>query len=317
MRAGRNIMAKIMLVGYLLFMIGGCALIENKTDNMEYIFSNDEIKIESRCRDFQLDIDFRKNGVNQLMAIDRIRLSGSKGISETQACTDWVGPYRVKDVTAKHADVAAAQFTGGWHGSNGNQTGQPTSRTIQYALTADDKIVGDHSKGYANKITLAVKNQIKSYNSGQFILEEEVSYTLQGNKIDVQVRITALKNAEIICYYGLQTQNNSWNNEIKYLYENGEPVISPLKGASVSAPRKERSDLNGFELTATNHPYLLHAWINRNNALTRFEFIDENQPCAFTADYEKSYFNLVNGKVLSVKKGQTIEWSGGYFFTSR
>jgi hypothetical protein len=311
-------MVKVMLAGCFLVVFGsGCTLVENKSGCIQYMHSAEAIEIQSPCRDFLLEVGFRKNGVNQLMAIDRIKLSGPKGISETQACTDWVGPYHVKDTTVKQAKEPAAQFTGGWHGSNGNQTGEPTARTVQYILTADDKVVEDKSKGFADKMVLSVTNQITSYNTHEPVLEENIVYTLIGNKIDVHARITALKDAAITCYYGLQTQNNSWNDKIKYLYEKGEPVIFPLKGNNASAPCNERPDLIGFEISAKNHPYILHAWMNHDNSLTRFDFIDKNKPCAFTMDYGKSYFNLVNGKVLPLKKGQTIEWSGGYFFTSR
>jgi hypothetical protein len=52
------------------------------------------IEIQSHNDDFQLSVCFRKNGVNQLMSMDRIKLAGRNGVSETKACTDeWSGGY--------------------------------------------------------------------------------------------------------------------------------------------------------------------------------------------------------------------------------
>jgi len=293
----------------------GCSFFRPQTSVMKYTYSADAVEIQSGHDDFQLSVCFRKNGVNQLMAIDQIRLAGPRGVSETRACTDWVGPYMVKDATVKQAKEPGTRFTGGWHGSNGDGTGTPTAETVRYTLTADGSVLREAQSGAAEKITLTVTNRIKSYDTAEFVLEERVAYTLRANKIDVHVRIIALKDAAISRYYGLQTQNGEWNREIRYIYKTGDPVVAPLTDASFSDACAELSDLIGFELSSTKHPYTLYAWMNHDNPLTTFEFVSPTNACAFTAGYGKSYFNLVNGKVLHLKKGQSVEWSGGYVFT--
>ncbi|MDO9039855.1 MAG: hypothetical protein Q7U65_00605, partial [Bacteroidota bacterium] len=42
--------------------------------------------------------------------------------------------------------------------------------------------------------------------------------------------------------------------------------------------------------------------------------LGEGKPKAFSASYGKSYFNLVNGKDLSMKKGDEVFWQGSYFW---
>lgn len=69
-----------------------------------------------------------------------------------------------------------------------------------------------------------------------------------------------------------------------------------------------------YILTSLEHKFELEAWLNPYVGLGNFDYLKKGQSYAFTASYGKSYFNLVNGKEMDLKSGESCSWSGGYVF---
>lgn len=69
-----------------------------------------------------------------------------------------------------------------------------------------------------------------------------------------------------------------------------------------------------FVLSNKRYPFKMVVWMNPFTKLYKGEYITKNKPWAFTTQYNKSYFNLINGKNLVLKKGTSINLSGGYYF---
>ena len=73
------------------------------------------------------------------MAISSVGANVNGEVYETQSCTDYVGPYIVKDLLGQ--EDQQIRFTGGWHGKNGDSTGDRTGKTRSYKIYAGQKIV--------------------------------------------------------------------------------------------------------------------------------------------------------------------------------
>jgi hypothetical protein len=146
------------------------------------------------------------------------------------------------------------------------------------------------------------------------VIEETVTYTIYENQVDIKVQIVAIHDLEILRYYGLQTQNNMFDNEIKYLYEDGRSITKSLGMASDSGVKNSENKVISFELSGITHQFLLKAWINSDGLLSSFNYIAADKAEAFTTYYGKSYFNLINGNTLVLKAGENLVWSGGYSF---
>src|SRR5690606_17771621 len=64
--------------------------------------------------------------------------------------------------------------------------------------------------------------------------------------------------------------------------------------------------------------YDLIAWVDPNYGLGTFEYCSINNPCVFSVvGVKKCYFNLVQGRELSMKAGEKVYWHGGYTIAPR
>lgn len=227
------------------------------------------------------------------------------------AGSDFVGPYILREITT--ATSESGLFTGGWHGSNGDATGIPTAKCTNVTIKTDD--IKTDKMGYyiCKKLEIKVKNLITSYNSdGQFVMVENVTYSiLPDSSMDIVVESRALENIEIVKYYGMQLIIPSRFNTITYL-EAGHMLNSfnYIKGRYNDSPTY--TDEIVVEDTIRKHR--LSAKINVESGLGSFAYKDNSQPYAFTTDYGKSYFNLINGNSLLLNKGDSVSWAGTYKF---
>ena len=57
---------------------------------------------------------------------------------------------------------------------------------------------------------------------------------------------------------------------------------------------------------------MLEAYINNDIGIGNYEYISDNTPMAFTTNYKKAYYNLVNGKDLSMNKDEKVNFIGGW-----
>lgn len=273
-------------------------------------------------------IRFRKGGVNSIMGIGEmylVRTNGSeilgftdistKSIKFNRASTDWISPYIVRAIEGPLGKYP--KFTGGWHGGNGDRTGRPTGKTVDYRVIANGKEITEEKVIKARKIEIIVRNHIQGYNTkeedgmSRDIVEEVVRYTINENKINVNLEILALEDIVIERYYGLQTYNLPWNGTLTYGDSNENIMVFT---ESNSGKKSINPDVNFFTITSRDGEHQLQGWLDSNKGLGNLEFLSEDKPIIFTRNYGKTYFNLINGIIKPMKKNEKANWSGGYRF---
>lgn len=258
-------------------------------------------------------ICFEPNEVNHIMGISRFymipneininKLSNMEDYAIYIAATDWIGPYTVRKAAINKS--SEARFTGGWHGNQADGTGDPTARMIDY-----------HIQQKPSNVKLIVKNNIQGYNTTinkEEILQEIVTYDIKANKIEISVEIEALEDLIMEKYYGLQTQNTIYNGEL--IYNGIGEKLNPYE-TSQSLPYSS-SMKSSLSLRSKEDDHMLQVILDNSYGLGKAEYVSKDKPYAFTLEYGKSYFNLVNGIELNMKKGEKVSWKGTYVFTRK
>ncbi|MCX8131259.1 MAG: hypothetical protein N3I35_14320 [Clostridia bacterium] len=276
-------------------------------------------------------IEFKKCGINSIMSISAIYLAPNmktgvdpdfsrKTVTFMKAYTDFIGPYIVS--AKNNGDSGSPSFTGGWHGSNGNETGNPTARTISVKVKTDSSYQAVEGVIPCYTAEIHVTNLIQGYNTKQQhreILLENVYYGINNGRIDVRVETEALEDVSIQKYYGLQIQNNPWNQNISFRIEKTKTtsenmLLTKIEHANRYYPTAEKLIIN-----ATYGKHRLEVWIDPTYGMGKMKYISGDKPYAFsfkpTKGSGKSYFNLINGLEFSLPKDCKMYWHGGYVFS--
>jgi hypothetical protein len=290
-------------------------------DQMKIKKYEDRIQIDFFSKEKNMQIVFNSCGVNRLLAIAQVNYYSNltnhinkKASNEFPSCTDWIGPYFVC-LNANSQKEITKKFTGGWHGSNGDGTGDPTAYTTNATIKVDGKIQRGNFDLDCLEADIIVTNLIQGYDyqdTKKYLLKEVVRYTIKPNQqIDVNLTIMALEDVIISRYYGLQSQNFAIFDSVSY--------ASNLKNCNVAITNtnsqcKSNINLNTIVLSDSQSGLRIKVWLNEYEGLGKFEYLGKNKPKAFSAKYGKSYFNLINGKELHLKKGGEVFWKGSYFW---
>lgn len=282
---------------------------------------NDHIDIDFWTDDKNIRLRFSPCGINKLFALAQVSYYATfdehreqKASAEFNSCTDWIGPYQVCSASLIRAGLPR-KFTGGWHGSNGDGTGLPTASTVETRLITDGKEQSGDIDQDCGQTDFYVTNLIRGYDYPENkvnLLKEMVHYRVKPNRqMEVDVTIEALEDAVIQRYYGLQSQNFSIFDQVSYLA--GQQVINtaPIKADSNC---KTNEGVNTILLTGSKTPHQIRMVLNISEGLGIPGNLGDSKPKAFSASYGKSYFNLVNGKDLPLKKGEQIFWKGSYYW---
>jgi hypothetical protein len=224
--------------------------------------------------------------------------------------TDWIGPYNIKSLV--HDDGTKWIFTGGFHGSNDNASGHSTGKTGNISVKVDGQKIRDNIE-YVGNVEIIADNYIKAYNninSDMFVLNEVVKYRVSPGKINVEVVSTALEDALVVLYYGMQSDNRFWNGKIVY----GNGITSVNGKYSDTGAFNKKNIVDNYTVYSKNGLHKLCVKIDKAYGLGKFENINENKPTIFTESYGKTYFNLINGKSIRLCKDDQIKWRGSYEF---
>lgn len=286
-------------------------------------------------------VEFKKCGVNNLLQMykfyeadnneDEVQenVLRDKQILKT-AVTDFISPVVVKSLV-NDTGYTIKDFTGGWHGYTGGQTGNATAKTSSYVLYLDGvkQNYRDIVQRKVDRIDLKVINYIQAYNTklengvGKYVLEETTIYTIIKNTINVSTTLKALENCVIYTYYGLQSSNSHlWNESITYpLGQSKERITFDVKGNSSGDnnryPNSRRWVVKGKE------GHALCCFIDNNFGIGKRQYIDSSCPNSFTVCYgndinnTKSYSNLIKSygnDGLHLGKSKMVSWRGGYIF---
>lgn len=284
-------------------------------------------------KDKDMWIDFKKSGPNALPQIYKFWkvANNSPGVNNDlknlslnarvffEAYSDFVGPITVKSLTEKNSSEIVPFFTGGYHTYIEKGKTYLTAKNIGFTVKSGGNIISNNEITPAREVEIKVVNAIQAYNTvsafsnGRSVLTEEVTYRITGSKIYVHNKITPLEDVEISRYYGLQTIDKPWNEEIRY-FNGDETLISSGSGGSSTGWKKVTPLVNKYQIRRGNDIAVVE--MDNNFGLGKREYVEDNKPLAFKASYGKSYFNLINGKNLALKKGQSVEFRGSYAFLS-
>ncbi|MGE4284795.1 MAG: hypothetical protein AB7G87_13960 [Clostridia bacterium] len=300
--------------------------IDEAEGQLQYIkYSDKKVRIIHKySKDQDMWLDFEEGGVNSIFGISNIYLlpnnENAINVSSSKipkvlssSCTDWISPYIVKDMTAPYKPPT---FTGGWHGYNGDGSGNPTAKTIQYEVFADDKALEINEEIYCKTAEIKVINFIEGYNTKdlfenkKYVLKETVHYIIENGRVNLEVEIEALKDIAIERYYGIQTVNYGWRDIVRYTDGN----VYQGNISSNSRTIKDLPNIGSIMLENIKDGHYLKAWINKEHDLGRQEYVSSNLPSVFTESYGKSYFNIINGNTLMMKNGDKHYLRGGYLF---
>ena len=272
-------------------------------------------------KDENMQISFYPCGVNQLFGIAKVsyyltltdHLQG-RASSEFNSCTDWIGPYYVCSAASSQSGLAK-KFTGGWHGSNGDGTGTPTALTSDLNFVIDGESASGNFERNCEQVDLYVTNLIQGYDyslTNKNLLKETVHYSINNKRqVDVEVKIEALEDLVIQRYYGLQSQNFALFDSVKYMA--GQRVIN-TDVINANSNCRSNEGVNTILLTDNEKQHQLKLVLNIEEGLGSMGKLRVGTPKAFSASYRKSYFNLVNGQDLTLKKGEEVFWKGSYLW---
>lgn len=274
--------------------------------------SDGDIKLNQKYSNHS-DIQYciKRCGVNQLYQLHSFGFIANtdKSVSNLNPSTyinsntDWIGPYIISSKDG--ATYGSGGFTGGWHGSNGDQTGQPTAKHISMSIYADNALLDGAFNGYVGEVRVVVTNQIMAGNtldnpisgaSGYYCIEEEVTYLFKNGRIYVAVKIKALHNFNVRTYYGMQAAG--FYKDAVFV---GDIITNGTKSSNKTHGVFVRDDKGNGLLMCLNPV-----------GLGCFEYADTAKFCFVSG--AKSYFSLIGGKLLQMQTGDMVYWSGWYKF---
>jgi len=288
------------------------ALLEADTQLRVYLSDDGVLQVHMASVDLKLTFD--RVGINGLYGLSRLSLSKMPQMGDyhkMEIGTDWISPYVMRALEMDDIDVPI--YTGGWHGSNGNDTGEMTAYTDYASFRVDNHPLYTNTWIVCKTLTLKVVNQVKAYNDDTSTLEEIITYTIENDKIDIQVDARAKKPLEITQYFGLQTQNGWWDS-IRYYDLMGTYTENTTYLNSYALP-KNMQTVHQFQLRSSGIAPILTAGMLAEG-LGGLGYLDENKPTCFTKGYGKTYFNLISGKPLILEVEDHFTWRGFYRFES-
>ena len=266
---------------------------------------------KSKSADGQdIEITLAKVSANKTVQIDKYRI----GDESWNSYTDWIGPYNMRTVAPTSQTEKAWGFTGGFHGSNGDGTGDPTAQTQRIETFLDGET---STQGTGKEATVIVYNKVEAANtkfgeSKRFVIDETVTYTFKGSRLYVKVESTALEDVKISIYYGMQIAGG-FSTKFDFVTEDGNTHTATQ---DYNSPGKTR-EIIGY--SQGGHTVTAHLF---DEGLGRF---DKATP-AYSALVQyygvgngKGYYMLIGDKDAStksytLKKDETVYWSGYYEF---
>lgn len=311
-----------------------------KSINQYVSLNNDVIKIGNKYNATQdLIITFAKGGINQLMGIGGVSLAGntdSKVNSDPNrsatvlqsAQSDWIGPYILK--ANANGDATPSNFTGGWHGTTGSGTGNPTARMVSYHVYADGVEVTDGQVIGCNRVDIIVVNMIQGCNTMNLdqreIMQETVHYSIQKGAIEVITEMYApIETIIIQKMYGIQTCQDGYGAGTIHFRKGDSTARKSIQAAVNSGAISTYPNVDRYCIRSADNEHNLIAWLDQTLDLgttaQQAANVDAANPGALVSWYNpgsKAYFSLINGagKYIGMAAGVRRYYRGGYVFTA-
>lgn len=290
-------------------------------------FKDNEFIVGFRYSDTKdMRIVFAPLGASDLMQIKSINLktniSGkidtdmdNNGTVFCQSYSDWVGPWKITANNNVDGDVDGVTFTGGWHGTSGNE-GLPTARPLGLYAYVDNTQMADGVTYIGNCVKLHVINEIMGSNTvttdgtGRGIIKDHIVYTITSDgNVHVEVTAEALESVWCMIYYGLQASyGNSYKNGILFV-DNTNTMIWQDNTVPITGSAKSEKIIRNMIARSTDGDYL--EMCLEDFGAGRFGLIPDTQTTAFTSA-TKMYNCMVLNQNFSL--GTILIWRGGYKF---
>lgn len=287
---------------------------EMATKRLFLQYDSNGVKVNQKYSN-QYDIQYwlRQFGVNNLLQLyahgfisnETVLVSQSDPASYTTSGSDWIGPYIMSALENPTSENIG--FTGGCHGSNGDQTGDPTAETLDIKVYADNRLVSSGTTIVCDDVRVVVTNRIHGGNTngvnGRNILEEIVTYHFKNNKIYVSVCSQALEDLRVSTYYGMQM--NNYNQSAMFFGKNTKAgTFTPSTSFAEKTFLGVGTDANGRMCSM----HLESVGLGCN------EHTDTSKYC-FTSG-AKMYYSLINSNnTLTLNANEKMYWAGWYQFT--
>lgn len=238
------------------------------------------------------------------------------GVSRTlmSSGTDIIAPHIVKVVNNADGDAPDNEyFTGGNHQTNNQGSGGAvTARSEGIAVTCDN--VSVDGSAWGNVVTVSWTNYIHGYNTskadgtGREIMKEEVTLTISGTKISVDVKHYALEDIVRNTYYGLQMVTSTFDS-LRYIGGTNRAA-----NACDVASNSGNKTCRGIRLETENGDVLE---IGIDNVDLGDFSQDGAAHSAFATSYGKSYFAVILDKAFAQNEGEMTTLRGYYHILSK
>lgn len=237
--------------------------------------------------------------------------------------SDWLSPYGNLYVKNNRDTDITTQFywCGGWHGTSGN-SGYATAKNIKYEVFADGIEVNELGTFYADEVKVIIVNGIMAINTvktdgtGRTPLTETTIITFKPNSyIEIDTQIEVNEDVQIGHYYGLQCEFLSvWNGGQLNVDDIVNKGWFDNASTSTQGSTKSESICNNFIVRNSNKTDFVECYVTPNFGLSNRRLISDTDKTVWTANYNKSYFNLIGSNDLM--EGDVLTFRGGYHFYS-
>lgn len=294
-------------------------------DILNKLESKQNIKVKCSNNDFceitfpytnstNLTLLFQRTGANNIFNFKEIftsnKSTGEKTAILAQLGTDWFGPYVFNAKNNIDGDLPDQNaFTGGNHAYDGGGTGTPTGRTSYIKIYCDGELIKDSFEGNCNEVKIKFENLLQASNtkkddgSGRECLKEE--YILYCNKIgqiEVENKITALEDIDILTYYGLQHTNKNWTTTKYYCSDSNKAI----NAGNINSNSGDNGTCN--RVISTGGKDTIEMYIDRNEGLG----INKNIKPAIFCQNGKTYIHTINN--MDLNQNEMLTLKGGYKF---
>jgi len=231
--------------------------VDYKTSKYKVIKNTSSFRIMTKAGNY---FDFQRQLPNNIYQLDGWKV----GSNEYYTTTDLIGPYIVRAVNNANGDrTDQFPFTGGTHGYDGGGTGTPTAELISFELYLDGQAISENGTYFCDSVQFKFKNGVQATNTcleaggGRVVLNEETTWIVKDDTLEVFQVIIPLEEIIVERYYGMQlapytkykimgdkvafVENNS---TVNYKYRPNE--ISGYDNDSILTMRMENEGLGKY-----------------------------------------------------------------------
>lgn len=282
-----------------------------------------------------MKIEIRPQGASRLPNVGSMYLVNSEDEKiYLEMFSDSLMPYKVyaeNNGTNKRKEMNKI-WTGGWHGADGSSFNLPSSAiNTKFELYIDGERIDGNTKEAitTNEAVILIENLLCAYNTVDLntgyngnsrpVMKETQTLTLKNGNIEVSSEIEALEDISMKTMYGIAMNINSMNSNstIRYMGTSDEgekPAIVETQETYIhdSGVKSDSSICNRVIAENKDTGDVLEMYMDTEVGLGNYDNLSDKRPMAFTANYKKIYFNLVDEKELSLSKGQKASFVGGW-----